>query len=102
MLCFVGTYGVNNSMFDVWVMAVAGCVAYFMKKIGVPLVPMVLALVVGPNLESTLRQSLAMSKGNLLIFVTHPISLAIVCVAAFSLFLSLRTRLGEAAGEDGG
>jgi putative tricarboxylic transport membrane protein len=100
VLCFVGTYGVNNSMFDVWVMGVSGVIAYFMKKIGVPLVPMVLALVVGPNLEATLRQSLAISKGSPLIFFTHPISLAILCLAAFSVFLSLRTRLKDAAGED--
>jgi len=100
VLCFVGTYGVNNSMFDVWVMAIAGTVAYLMKKVSIPLVPMVLALVVGPNLESALRQSLAMSKGSPLIFFSHPISLAILCLATFSVFLSFRSRAREAADDE--
>jgi putative tricarboxylic transport membrane protein len=91
-LCFVGTYGVRNSMFDVWVMMIAGTVAYFMKKLAIPTVPLVLALVVGPNLEAALRQSLAMSKGSPLIFFAHPISLAILTLAAVSVVFSLRSR----------
>jgi putative tricarboxylic transport membrane protein len=92
VLCFVGTYGVRNNMFDAWVMVSAGVAAYFMKKAEIPVVPLVLALVVGPNLETALRQSLAMSKGNPLIFVTHPISLVIMLLAAASVIVSLRGR----------
>jgi putative tricarboxylic transport membrane protein len=91
-LCFVGTYGVRNSMYDVWVMVIAGTAAYLMKKVEVPTVPLVLALVVGPNLEAALRQSLAMSKGSPLIFLAHPISLVILALAAISVFVSLKTR----------
>jgi putative tricarboxylic transport membrane protein len=100
VLCFVGSYGVNNNLFDVWVMAIAGSVSYLMKKVGIPLVPMVIALVLGSDLEATLRQSLAISKGSLLIFFSSPISLAMLCLAAFSLFFSLRSRAREVAGDE--
>jgi putative tricarboxylic transport membrane protein len=100
VLCFVGSYGANNSLFDVWVMVIAGTVSYLMKKVSIPLVPLVLALVVGPNLEAALRQSLAMSKGSPLIFFSHPISLAILCLATFSVFLSFRGRAREAADDE--
>lgn len=47
-LCVVGTYALNNSLFDVGIMLIAGVVGYFMQKGGYPASPVVLALIMGP------------------------------------------------------
>lgn len=51
-LCVVGTYALNNSLFDVGIMLIAGVVGYFMQKGGYPASPVVLALIMGPMAES--------------------------------------------------
>ncbi|MCW4405748.1 tripartite tricarboxylate transporter permease [Escherichia coli] len=50
-LCVVGTYALNNSLFDVGIMLIAGVVGYFMQKGGYPASPVVLALIMGGNLK---------------------------------------------------
>jgi putative tricarboxylic transport membrane protein len=77
VLCTVGSYSVNGSMLDTWVMFGAGVIGFFMKQIGFSPAALVVALVLGPLAENTLQQSLIISDGSLLIFVTRPISLAI-------------------------
>jgi putative tricarboxylic transport membrane protein len=77
VLCTVGSYSVNGSMLDAWVMFGAGVLGFFMKQIGFSPAALVVALVLGPLAENTLQQSLIISDGSLLIFVTRPISLAI-------------------------
>ena len=79
-ICVIGSYSVGNSMFDVGVMIVAGVCAYYMKKCGFPMAPIVLAFVLGPIFELRARQALEISNCNLLIFVQKPISLAFLCV----------------------
>jgi putative tricarboxylic transport membrane protein len=86
-VCAVGAYSVHNSMIDVWYMLIFGVVGYAFKKLDYPLAPLVLALVLGDLAENALRQSLIMSQGSLLIFVTRPI--AGVITAAALLFFAL-------------
>jgi putative tricarboxylic transport membrane protein len=100
VLCFIGAFGANNSFFDVWVMLISGLAAYGLRLLGVPLVPLVLALVLGPGLEASLRQSLSISSGDPSIFFTRPISLAILALAAASFVISTRSRLKNARQED--
>ena len=75
MLCFVGTYAVDNSMFDVQAMFFFGIFGYLMRKFDYPLAPLLIAFVLGPMLENALRQALIMSDGSLKIFFIRPISL---------------------------
>ncbi|MDA8126919.1 MAG: tripartite tricarboxylate transporter permease [Deltaproteobacteria bacterium] len=82
----IGAYSMQNSMFLVWLMLGMGVVGFFMKKLGYPPAPMVLALVLGNTLESAFRQSLQMSQGNLGIFFERPLS-AFLMVAAFIMAL---------------
>jgi putative tricarboxylic transport membrane protein len=91
-LCFVGTYGVRNNMFDVFMAAFFGLLGYFMKKIEIPAIPMVIAIILGPTLEAALRQSLAISKGHVSIFFLRPISLVILIMAFCSIAYSLYSR----------
>ena len=72
--CILGCYSVSNSTMDVWIMLVMGGVGYGLRKFGFDLAPVALGLVLGPMLELSLRQSLAMSGGDYAIFVQRPIS----------------------------
>ncbi|MBO4717837.1 MAG: tripartite tricarboxylate transporter permease, partial [Spirochaetales bacterium] len=73
-VCVIGSYSVGNSIFDVEVMIIAGSAAYYMKKCGYPMAPIVLAFVLGPIFELKARQALEISNCNLMIFVQKPIS----------------------------
>src|SRR5450756_789957 len=85
VVSFIGVYGINNSVFDLWVMFVFGVLGYFFKKFDYPAAPLVLALVLGELLERSLRQSLAMSQNDPSIFFTSPISAVVLLVGLLSL-----------------
>jgi putative tricarboxylic transport membrane protein len=70
----VGAFSVNNNLFDVWMMLGFALLAYVMLKLGYPIVPLILALVLGKLSENSLRQALMISGGTFAIFVTRPIS----------------------------
>lgn len=93
LLCVVGSLAVNNSVFDVWVMFIAGVAGYFFRKIGLPAAPLVLALVIGPMMENSFRQSLAFSEGSLAFFFSRPIALTLLMLALLTLVAPLLLRL---------
>lgn len=76
-LCLIGSFALRNSVFDVGVAFVFGVLGYWMRKYNYPVVCIVLALVLGPIAERSLRQSLLMSQGSWLIFLSRPISLTL-------------------------
>ena len=67
-------------------MILFGIIGWAFKKLDYNMAPMLLALVLGDITEATLRQSLTMSQGSLLIFVQHPIALPLVLAAAVIAF----------------
>ncbi len=83
----VGAFSVNNNIFDVWMMLGFGVLGYVMKKLEYPIVPLVLALVLGRLAENSFRQALMISGGSLSIFFTRPISL-IFMIAAILAYLT--------------
>jgi putative tricarboxylic transport membrane protein len=85
LLCFVGTYAVDNSFFDVQAMLFFGILGYIMRKFNYPLPPLLIAFVLGPMLENALRQSLIMSSGNVAIFLTRPISLGFLVITVIGI-----------------
>ncbi len=87
LFCLIGAYSINYSTMDILIMIVFGIVGYLMRKFQYEAAPLVLAYVLGPMLEMALRQSLTMSDGQFLIFLTRPIS-AIGIVVAILLVLS--------------
>ena len=82
-VCLIGVYSINNSMWEVWLALGMGIVGYFASKLDYPPAPLVLGLVIGPMVERALRQSLTLSRGDPSIFVSRPISTAllVICVA---------------------
>jgi putative tricarboxylic transport membrane protein len=77
----VGSYSINNSTVDVLVMFAFGVVGLAFRRLDIPLAPLVLTLILGPFMEKALRESLDMSRGEMTIFLTRPISLALLLVA---------------------
>jgi putative tricarboxylic transport membrane protein len=89
LFCVIGAFSLNNNSAEVALMVIFGILGYLLRKFKYPLAPIVLALVLGPMLEKALRQSLLMSAGSGMIFLTSPISLAMLLVAFFLLISSL-------------
>ena len=77
----LGIYTLNNSVFDVFVVYALGVVAFFLRKHSVPLAPVVLGVVLGPLLEQQFRRAVAISGGDVSVFVTRPVSAAILLCA---------------------
>jgi putative tricarboxylic transport membrane protein len=92
LMCFivifaaVGAYTVNNNFFDVWMMLGFGVLGYIMKKLNYPIVPLVLALVLGNLAENSIRQALTISGGSFAIFFTRPISVLFIIVGILAYF----------------
>jgi len=101
ILCVVGGFAPTQDMHDVWLMLIFGIVGYLMRKLDYPLAPMVLAIVLGPLAESSVRQSLIMSHGSFMTFFERPISGTIMVIAialfAWPLFTTVRRRLRSGA-----
>jgi putative tricarboxylic transport membrane protein len=81
VVCAIGAYTVNSSMFDVWSMLVFGVLGYLFKKLQYPLAPLVLALVLGDMAEASFRQSMLLSQGSLAIFWSNGLVGSIVTLA---------------------
>ncbi len=99
VFCVVGTFAIQNSHFDVWVMLVAAVAGYFLKKFGYPLVPVVLAFLLTPMIESELRRGLLLHRGNFLAFFQRPVfdGIVLLSILAFatSVWMLRRVPMGS-------
>lgn len=104
ILCFVGVFATTDRMFDVWLMLLLGLGGYLLRKLNYPVAPAVLAIVLGPLAERSMRQSLISSRGDATSFINpaeHPIALICIIVAilliVYPMFLNMRRRRAKAA-----
>ncbi|MEO1723245.1 MAG: tripartite tricarboxylate transporter permease [Pseudomonadota bacterium] len=81
-LSFAGAFAVDNAVFDWWIMLTGAVLGYAMRKANFPIPPLVIAMLLTPGLENALRQSLTLSDGSLLIFVTEPIAATLLAIIA--------------------
>ena len=86
-ICAVGAYTVHSSVFDVVMMLVFGVLGYFFKKLRYPLAPLVLALVLGDMAESSFRQSMLLSQGQVGIFFSNWLVGSLMAVSIFLLLV---------------
>lgn len=84
----IGAYTVNQSIFDLWTLATFGLLGYIMKKIDMPPAPLLLAFVLGPIAENSVRQSLTISGNDPLIYMQRPIS-AVLLILGVGLLISM-------------
>jgi putative tricarboxylic transport membrane protein len=87
IVAYFGAFAVNNVIFDLFIALLFGVIGYLMIAIDMPRVPMVLALVIGPIVETNLFRSLQLSRGSLDIFVESNISIFLIVLTLFSLAL---------------
>jgi putative tricarboxylic transport membrane protein len=94
LLCLVGAFSLNNSYLDLWVLAVFGLFGSALRKLAIDPSPLVVALVLGPMMEKTLRQALFITRGSVVEMLARPLTIGILAVplAAFVIPLLLRTR----------
>jgi putative tricarboxylic transport membrane protein len=87
LICMVGVYSVNASLLDLLLLAVFGFVGYVLRGAGFQIAPLILALVIGPMIENSLRQGLNIAGGNLWTVLSRPISLTlyILTISVFTL-----------------
>jgi putative tricarboxylic transport membrane protein len=106
----VGAYSISNGMYSVWVVLIFGIIGYFMKRLDLPMAPLVLGLVLGPLFEKALVQTSAIGDGNIFIVFTRPLALVVMAIAILQLAApsimarllrrraTTRTRRSETAG----
>ncbi|MFO1084843.1 MAG: tripartite tricarboxylate transporter permease [Reyranellaceae bacterium] len=80
IFCIIGAYGLKQNLFDVWVMLGFGILGYLLRKLDFPIAPAILALILGPMMERSLRTTLEISGGSLAIFLDRPLALALLAV----------------------
>lgn len=101
-LCVFGAYSINSRMFEVWVMLLSGVLGYALRASGFDPLPLVVALVVGPELEKTFRQTLIMTHGDFSGFLQRPLVAIFLVLALVSLiapWMVARVRAGKARGK---
>jgi len=104
MFCAIGVFSLNNSEFDVWLMALFGLFGYVCAKLDAEPAPMLLGFIIGPMMEEYLRRALLLSHSDPTVFVTRPISATMLALAAIALAIvmlpALRKKREEAFSED--
>ena len=85
LLCLVGAYSLSNSMLDLWVLVVFGLVGYVFRKLAIDPAPLIVAVVLGPMMEKTLRQTLFMAHGDWHLLLFRPLSVILFLIGALVL-----------------
>jgi putative tricarboxylic transport membrane protein len=93
LLCLVGAYSLNNSRLDLWVLVVFGIFGYGLRKLAIDPSPLVVALVLGPLMEKTLRQTLFMERGNVLAILGRPLTLTLLLLGVLAVTVPPLVRL---------
>jgi putative tricarboxylic transport membrane protein len=89
VFCAIGVFSLNNTSFDVYLMALFGVLGYLFAKLKCEPAPMLLGFILGPMMEENLRRSLTLSRGDPLIFLRSPISVTMLIIALIAVLLVL-------------
>jgi putative tricarboxylic transport membrane protein len=95
LFCCIGAYGISNSMFNVWLMLGCAALGYFFIKIGVEPAPLLLGLVLGPQLEENFRRAMLIADGDVTVFLTSPISAVILLIVAVLLIAMFSPKIAR-------
>jgi putative tricarboxylic transport membrane protein len=87
LICMIGVYSVNSSQLDLLILAVFGFVGYILRSAGFQPAPLILAMVIGPMIETSLRQALNITGGKFADVICRPIGLAMYIVTALVFIL---------------
>ncbi len=99
VFCIVGSYALRFSMFDVGIMLVFGLLGCFMKRNEIPLVPLILAIILGMLIERQLWTGLMKTGGSVLPFFTRPISSGVITAIILFFWTKVETLISRIRGE---
>lgn len=88
LFCILGVYTLNNSILDVWLLAIFGLAGFIFSKLELEPTPLLLGLILGPLMEEYLLRTLNLSNGDLTILVTRPISAGLLSLAVLLLLIT--------------
>jgi putative tricarboxylic transport membrane protein len=88
VFCYIGIYSINNAPADVIIAAVFGIIGYWLVKHDFEPAPMLLGFVLGPLMEENLRRAMLIARGDVTVFITRPISGALIGTAVFLLVIA--------------
>ena len=101
VICYIGGYGISNTMFNVYVMIALCLLAIFMSISGLPTSPLVLAFILSSKLERYFRQGISYAHGSYKEFFTRPLSAALLLIAVFCvIWPSISEKLKKNKTED--
>ncbi|HEU4342550.1 MAG TPA: tripartite tricarboxylate transporter permease, partial [Candidatus Binatia bacterium] len=89
LFCLIGVYSLNNNVVEIFIMIAFGIIGFLMRKTGFEGAPFILALVLGPIMETSLRQSLIISRGSFAIFFNRPVAAVLMVLSLTFLVTSL-------------
>ena len=93
LFCLIGVYTLNSNTVEIFIMLSFGVAGFLLRRLGFEGAPFILAMVLGPVMETSLRQTLLISRGSFEIFYTRPICAVLMALtAAFLLWPILRSR----------
>lgn len=96
----LGAYAINTSVFDVQVAIVIGLVGFLFRRFGMPITPLILGLILGPNLELQFRRALQISAGDYSTLIASPLSKILYAVLFLALFTPVITRVMKKVRKD--
>jgi putative tricarboxylic transport membrane protein len=100
LFCCIGIYTISSSPFELWQTAFFGLLGYIFIKLGCEPVPLLLGLILGPIMEENFRRAMVLSRGDLTIFLDHPISAVLLAIAVALLVVvispAVRSKRDEA------
>lgn len=104
VFCSIGVFSLNNSTFDVYLMAMFGVLGYVLSKLDCEPAPLLLGFILGPMMEEYLRRAMVLSRGDPMVFVERPISATMLALAVIGLIVvllpSIRKKREEAFTEE--
>ena len=83
----LGVYSLNNSTFDLVLLFIVGIIGFLMRRYDFPVAPAVIGLILGPMAEAQFRRAMTISQGDPSVFVTHPLSLALLVIALLVIIM---------------
>jgi putative tricarboxylic transport membrane protein len=89
VLCVIGSYAIQQRMFDVWVMVVFGIVGFVLREMKYPMAPLVLGIVLGDIFDKSFRRSWVIHGGDLTFYLHRPISLVLIALCVITIVMSI-------------
>ncbi|MDR2113249.1 MAG: tripartite tricarboxylate transporter permease [Candidatus Accumulibacter sp.] len=88
VFCCIGVFSLNNTEFDVFMMALFGVLGYIFVKLDCEPAPMLLAFILGPLMEEYMRRALLLSRGDPMVFLQRPISAALLAIGVLAVIVA--------------